>query len=218
MIFRSNMATTSIGNTNTDTDTTLCQVKLTSDEWNVIEIMEPETEMRILKLIIDGFHDVNYVFNLHMSLISRLKIAITPEIEDHLFHEYFKKRVERILGMMDVGAHAAAATDSGVKKFEIRARSKNTMKKVDLMRIQNMNTTFGGSGDTFDHHIIQTIESIVDDLNRASAFGEKLGNIDIVKESQYLLAQTYHFLNDVENRNEASRAFRELCIIGSSSQ
>jgi len=157
------MATTSIGST--DTDTTLCQVKLTSEEWNGIEIMEPENEMRILKLIIDGFHDVNYIFNLHMSLISRLKIAITPEIEDHLFHEYFKKRVERILGMIDVDADAAAATGSGVKKFEIRARSKNTMKKVDLMRIQNMNTTFGGSGDTFDHHIIQTIESIVETKN-----------------------------------------------------
>jgi hypothetical protein len=73
-------------------------------------------------------------------------------------------------------------------------------------------------GDETDEEIEEAIESIVDDLNRASAFGEKLGNIDIVKESQYLLAQMYHFLNDVENRNEASRAFRELCIIGSSSQ
>ena len=133
--------------------------------------------MRILKLIIDGFHDVNYIFNLHMSLISRLKIAITPEIEDHLFHEYFKKRVERILGMMDVDARAAAATatGSGVKKFEIRARSKNTMKKVDLMRIQNMNTTFGGSGDTFDHHIIQTIESIVETKNTTTGGGVATG-------------------------------------------
>lgn len=158
------MATTLTGNT--ATDSTLCQVKLTSEEWNGIEIMEPDAEMRILKLIIDGFHDVNHVFNLHMSLISRLKITITPEIEDHLFHEYFKKRVERILSMLDTDA----ATVSGVKKFEIRARSKNTMKKVDLMRIQNMNTTFGGSGDTFDHHMINTIESIVE-TNKSATTG-----------------------------------------------
>ena len=64
--------------------------------------------------------------------------------------------------------------------------------------------------DETDEEMEETIESIVDDLNRASLFGEKLGNIDIIKESQYLLAQTYHFTNDVENRNEASRAFREL--------
>ena len=93
------MATTSIGNT--DSDTTLCQVKLTSEEWNGIEIMEPENEMRILKLIIDGFHDVNYIFNLHMSLISRLKIAITPEIEDHLFHEYFKIILPVLVGILN---------------------------------------------------------------------------------------------------------------------
>ena len=51
---------------------TLVQVKLTGDEWNGVEIMEPEEEMRILQLIIDGFHDVNRVFNPHLSLISRL--------------------------------------------------------------------------------------------------------------------------------------------------
>ena len=45
--------------TTATTDTTLSQVKLTGEEWNGIEIMEPEAEMRILKLIIDGFHDVN---------------------------------------------------------------------------------------------------------------------------------------------------------------
>jgi len=165
IIMTTTTTTTSTGNT--ATDTTLCQVKLTGEEWNGIEIMEPDAEMRILKLIIDGFHDVNRVFNLHMSLISRLKITITPEIEDHLFHEYFKKRVERILSMLDTDA----ATDSGVKKFEIRARSKNTMKKVDLMRIQNMNTTFGGSGDTFDHHIINTIELIVETKKSATGGG-----------------------------------------------
>ena len=67
--------------------------------------------------------------------------------------------------------------------------------------------------DETDEEMEETIESIVDDLNRASLFGEKLGNIDIVKESKYLLAQTYHFTNDVEKRNEASRAFRRLCSV-----
>ena len=78
---------------------TLIQVKLTGEEWNGVEIMEPEAEMRILQLIIDGFHDVNRVFNPHQSLISRLKITLTPEMEDYIFDEYFKKRVERVVSM-----------------------------------------------------------------------------------------------------------------------
>ena len=145
-------------------DSTLCQVKLTSEEWNGIEIMEPENEIRILKLIIDGFHDVNRVFNPHLSLISRLKITPTPEMEDYLFEEYVKKRVERVLSIRGGGA------------FEIRAKSKKTMKKVDLMRIQNMNTTFRGSGDTYDHYIMDTIEAMVavKDVAAATAAGRAL--------------------------------------------
>ena len=131
---------------------TLIQVKLTGEEWNNVEIMEPEEEMRILQLIIDGFHDVNRMFNPHQSLIARLKITTTPEMEDYLFEEYFRKRVERVIGILGLTS----------KEFEIKSKSKKTMKKVDLMRIQNMNTTFGGSGDTYDHHIMDTIDAMVD--------------------------------------------------------
>lgn len=149
--------------TATSAGETLVQVKLTGDEWNSVEIMEPEEEMRILQLIIHGFNDVNHVFNPHLSLMSRLKITATPEMEDYLFDEYFRKRVERVI----------ASHGGGVGAFEIRAKSKKTMKKVDLMRIQNMNTTFGGSGDTYDHHIMDTIEAMVavKDAAGASAAG-----------------------------------------------
>ena len=130
---------------------TLIQVKLTGEEWNGVEIMEPEAEMRILQLIIDGFHDVNRVFNPHQSLISRLKITATPEMDDYIFDEYFRKRVERVISALGLTS----------KRFEICPKSKKTMKKMDLMRIQNMNTTFGGSGDTYDHHIMDTIDSMI---------------------------------------------------------
>ena len=135
-------------------ESTLIQVKLTGEEWNGVEIMEPEDEMRILKLIIDGFHDVNMVFNMHLSLMSRLKITHTPEMEDYLFDEYFKKRVERILSVG--GMHNRS------NQFKIIGKSNKVMKKVDLMRIQNMNTTFGGSGDTYDHHIMNMIDNLIE--------------------------------------------------------
>jgi hypothetical protein len=145
------------------TEATLGQVKLTGEEWNGVEIMEPENEMRILKLIIAGFNDVNIVFNTHLSLFSRLKITNTPEMEDYLFDEYFKKRVERILA--DKGFNSVS------KRFEITTKSKKPMKKADMMRMQNMNTTFGGSGDTYDHHIITTIEAMIETKNRNAAPG-----------------------------------------------
>ena len=140
--------------TKTPGNETLVQVKLTGEEWNNVEIMESEEEMQILQLIIDGFHDVNRTFNAHQSLISRLKINGTPEMEDYLFDEYFRKRVERVIALIRKKCDSCCS-------FEIQSKSKKTMKKVDLMRIQNMNTTFGGSGDTYDHHIMATIEEMV---------------------------------------------------------
>ena len=157
------MSSTATASTAAKSDSHLIQTKLTGEEWNGVEIMEPEEEMRILRLIIDGYHDVNRVFNHHLSLISRLKITMTPEMEDYLFDEYFKKRVERIMSL------GAGHFNCGV--FEVKAKSKKTMKKVDLMRIQNMNTTFGGSGDTYDHLIMDTIEAMVESKKNKPAAG-----------------------------------------------
>ena len=158
--FQTQMATTATTATTpapatTPGNETLIQVKLTGEEWNGVEIMEPEEEMRILKLIIDGFNDVNHVFNPHLSLMTRLKITATPEMEDYIFDEYFRKRVECAIAKLE------NTTGCDSDKFKINAKSKKTLKKVDLMRIQNMNTTFSGSGDTYDHHIMETIDAMI---------------------------------------------------------
>ena len=162
-----------------DGSETLIQVKLTGEEWNGVEIMEPEDEMRILRLIIDGFHDVNRVFNSHQSLLSRLKITETPEMVDYLFDEYFRKRAERVVAAIQKmplpPPTTAAGTPAIVPSFAFQPKSKKTMKKVDLMRIQNMNTTFGGSGDTYDHHIMTTIEAMIDAKAAAVAAGAVAG-------------------------------------------
>ena len=156
---------------------TLIQVKLTGEEWNGVEIMEPEDEMRILRLIIDGFHDVNRVFNSHQSLLSRLKITETPEMEDYLFDEYFRKRAERVVAIIQKmpppppPTTTATGSPTIVPSFAFKPKSKKTMTKVDLMRIQNMNTTFGGSGDTYDHHIMTTIEAMMDAKAAGAAAG-----------------------------------------------
>lgn len=80
-------------------------------------------------------------------------------MEDYIFDEYFRKRVECAIARLDT---MTTSTDGGSSSgFKINAKSKKTLKKVDLMRIQNMNTTFGGSGDTYDHHIMETIEAMI---------------------------------------------------------
>ena len=52
----------------------LTQRKLNKSEWDSIEIPVSQSEQKILKLIIEGFNDVNIKTNEHKSLISFLKI------------------------------------------------------------------------------------------------------------------------------------------------
>ena len=119
-----------------ETDSLLHQTKLSGEEWNSVEIMESDQEMIILNLIINGFHDVNRKFNTSLSLASRLKVSLTAEMTDHLYTEYFKKRIEKLI-----------TVDPKIN-YQPVAKSKKQMKKVDLMRIQNMNMMFGGSSSS----------------------------------------------------------------------
>jgi len=55
----------------------LKQTKLTKIEWNNTEIPVLSDEMRILKLISDGFHDVNIKSNVNQSMFQIVKIDVT---------------------------------------------------------------------------------------------------------------------------------------------
>lgn len=50
------------------------QDKLTRDEWNNLEIPVSNEEKTILKLIIDGYEDLNITINNNQSLFTFLKI------------------------------------------------------------------------------------------------------------------------------------------------
>ena len=90
-------------------------------------------------------------------------------MEDYLFEEYFRKRAERVVAAIQKMPPSTTTGPANIPSFAFQPKSKKTMKKVDLMRIQNMNTTFGGSGDTYDHHIMTTIEAMIDAKGGAGA-------------------------------------------------
>jgi hypothetical protein len=74
----------------------LNQVKLNKTEWDSIEIPVKEQEMNILKLIIDGYHNIDIRTNHNNSLASYLHMPETKGIDDYLFNEYFKTKIENI--------------------------------------------------------------------------------------------------------------------------
>jgi hypothetical protein len=74
----------------------LTQNKLSKTEWNNIEIPVSDEELVILKLIVDGYKNVNFSFNKKLSLIQFIKISNTSEIEIHLYKECFEKYITDI--------------------------------------------------------------------------------------------------------------------------
>jgi hypothetical protein len=75
----------------------LSQVKLNKTEWDSIEIPLRPEELRVVKLIMDGYNDLWIRTNHNTSIASYLRLPSTIDgLDDHLFKEYFEKTVRAI--------------------------------------------------------------------------------------------------------------------------
>ena len=67
----------------------LSQRKLTKQEWEGIEIPVEEREKIVLKMIQDGFHNVDHKFNHNTTLIEYAKLEKSESMETYIYQEYF---------------------------------------------------------------------------------------------------------------------------------
>lgn len=74
----------------------LKQRKLNRSEWDSIEIPVLRSEIDILNMIVQGYHDVNIRINNNNSIFSYLKIEFSEKMENYLFNKYFRERTELI--------------------------------------------------------------------------------------------------------------------------
>ena len=79
----------------------LNQQKLTKTEWDTTEIPISSDEKEILKLIIDGYKDVNILYNKNLSIINYLKLEPTDSIMNHLHKEYFDPIIKKLMDKYD---------------------------------------------------------------------------------------------------------------------
>lgn len=72
----------------------LKQQKLTGEEWDSLERPVSTDELRILRLIHDGYKDVCISFNDTQSLLNFMKISDNLESHHtHFFDKYFKEAI-----------------------------------------------------------------------------------------------------------------------------
>ena len=75
----------------------LTQSKLTKTEWDSIETPIEEKEKIILKMIIEGYDNINIRYNDNQSMLSFLQMPNdTPGIHEHLYEQYFKDEIKKI--------------------------------------------------------------------------------------------------------------------------
>jgi hypothetical protein len=109
----------------------LTQNKLTRTEWDSIEVSVSESEKEILKMIIDGFNNIEIVKNKTMSLFSFTKIEYSKENETFLYNKYFDPIIQSIIkkyGINGIDIRIGTTGGGNIKK----------MKSIDLLRIQNL--------------------------------------------------------------------------------
>ncbi len=108
----------------------LTQSKLSREEWESIETPISNDEKKILKMIIDGFEDVNIRSNDHLTMFSFVKIEITPETELFLFQKYFSEDIKNIVQKY--------TEPNTLELFKTNGAQIKKLKSADNIRIQNL--------------------------------------------------------------------------------
>uniref|UniRef100_A0A6C0HTY9 Uncharacterized protein n=1 Tax=viral metagenome TaxID=1070528 RepID=A0A6C0HTY9_9ZZZZ len=179
----------------------LSQTKLTKMEWESIETPVTDQEKSILKLIQDGYQNVQIKTNDNESLLSFIKIEPTAEIHMYLYIKYFAPIIAEILASVETPANSSSGVKLGPKTDTTKPTKKSKKqlptlqkhgwlkefqpnlpnvvkckppKKIDLLRLQNMDTNI--TSGSFDKHKI--VEFVQLEFCRKMMFGQPRGQGD----------------------------------------
>jgi hypothetical protein len=127
----------------------LNQSKLTKTEWESTEIPIDSGEKEILKLIINGYDNVNIIYNKNESMINFLRLPPNENVMTHLYNTYFKPFIDRLVKKYDF------TFDSTVKiKFQ-------RVTSVEKLKLDNLSKTIDERGRRiFEFYMLHICECI----------------------------------------------------------
>lgn len=134
----------------------LNQRKLNKSEWETIELPVAKDEIEILKLIMEGYHNVNIKYNKANSLFGYLKIDYSSVMEDYLFNKYFSDIIKKII------------TTYKITIFNIDVNANPSLKKADLIRIQKNDISSLDKSHIYEYLLIDLIEKLFKYRNKKS--------------------------------------------------
>jgi hypothetical protein len=111
----------------------LSQRKLLKSEWESIELPVSPQEKQVLRLLKNGYHDVNIHTNDHLSLFSFVKIEQNEGTELLLFQKYFETQLKEIIAKYGKNSKELTSIE-----FPGAGGKLKSLKSIDKMRIQNL--------------------------------------------------------------------------------
>jgi hypothetical protein len=127
----------------------LQQRKLTKSEWESIETPVSTTEVEVLKLIVDGYANVNIKYNKTNSILSYLKIEFNDKLEDYIYAKFFADRIQTLI------------STNGATFLAVKVGSPDKLKKSFLIRVER-HTPDSIKGITiYENVLLEHIEKII---------------------------------------------------------
>ena len=143
----------------------LSQQKLTGKEWDSLERPVSKSELRILRLIKEGYQNVNITFNDTQSLINFVKISENMNMyHEYFYTKYFKHQISSLQKKYDL---ALAGADKKDAKHNKKKNKNKPLKKRDLIRITKVDKKIDKMHDTIIEFIlIYHIETFLKNMTR----------------------------------------------------
>ena len=210
----------------------LTQKKLTKAEWDSIESPVSESEQKILKVIMDGYHNLNIRFNENQSLLQLLHIHSTEssEIEVYFYKEYFLKQINEIIEKINKIKQSKKIKDNKecienemidyIQKWISNNKPSSNMKKLkkaDLFRIENMAQSFSSQKQyIFEFLLLEFCEKIVLSIaNKTTEYSFflytllQLKNVTIPQINSYVISFMNHIIEIATKKTNIKEIFHK---------
>ena len=141
----------------------LNQTKLTKSEWESIELPVSQEEKEILKMIQNGYNNVDIRHNATLSLLGFLKVNNSDSMDTHLFETYILPEIKTINEKYDMDEDTVKQIYSKIN--EIKKKTKKAAKKInkaDIIRLSNSAKTLDGvRSEIFEYVLLSELEKVL---------------------------------------------------------
>ena len=144
----------------------LKQKKLSKSEWNSIEISVSENEKEVLKLITQGYNNVNIKVNKTESLFTYLKIDFNQSLENYLFSKYFSDKIKSLVEKYNLSYiqfnTSKKTMQSTEENYIINISSIVKLKSADQVRVSRFDVIDPNiSENIYEYILVHHLESML---------------------------------------------------------